>query len=114
MGSKVKGGLGKTARSSTQFNRKAGPSGHVCEACGGAIIVKDYLPVRRDGKMVHYHAACWVSGVPAGPSAKESHPEVRGPQVAGVPNIIKQGRGWGTKLGSRLQGWASLTNARAA
>ena len=44
---KSEGGLGKTARSSTVFDREAGnkPSGHTCAACSKPIVIREHLPV---------------------------------------------------------------------
>lgn len=58
-----KGGLGKTARSSTIFDREAGnkPSGHVCVSCTKPIIIREHLPVMQmpGRRMAHYHRACY-------------------------------------------------------
>jgi hypothetical protein len=60
---KNEGGLGKTARSSTVFDREAGnkPSGHTCSSCGKPIIIREHLPVMSmpGRKMMHYHRACY-------------------------------------------------------
>ena len=74
MAGKAKGGLGKTARSSTlareQAAAKERPSGHLCGLCGKAVLIKDHLPVMRipGRKMTHYHRACYEGQlvVPAG------------------------------------------------
>ena len=67
----VKGGLGKTARSSTVFDRSAGDklTPHVCAECKKPIIVRDHQPVMimPGRKMVHFHKACYVPIVPPGP-----------------------------------------------
>jgi hypothetical protein len=59
------GGLGKTARSSTVFDREAGNklSGHTCVACSKPIIIREHLPVMTmpGRKMVHYHRACYTT-----------------------------------------------------
>jgi hypothetical protein len=55
--------LGKTARSSTVFDREAGarPTGHLCVTCSKPIALRDHLPVMRmpGRKMLHYHRACY-------------------------------------------------------
>jgi hypothetical protein len=60
---KNEGGLGKTARSSTVFDREAGnrASGHTCIACAKPIVLREHLPVMTmpGRKMVHYHRACY-------------------------------------------------------
>jgi hypothetical protein len=57
------GGLGKTARSSTVFDREAGnrTSGHTCASCGKPIVIREHLPVMSmpGRKMVHYHRTCY-------------------------------------------------------
>jgi hypothetical protein len=56
-------GLGKTARSSTVFDREAGnrPTGHNCTACQRPITVREHLPVMAmpGRKMRHYHRNCY-------------------------------------------------------
>ncbi len=62
---KNEAGLGKTARSSTVFDREAGNrvTGHTCASCGKPVVVKDHLPVMvmPGRKMTHYHRACYAS-----------------------------------------------------
>jgi hypothetical protein len=62
---KSEGGLGKTARSSTVFDREAGNrfTPHSCASCSKPIIVRDHLPVMQmpGRKMMHYHRACYQS-----------------------------------------------------
>ena len=60
---KNEGGLGKTARSSTVFDREAGNrlTGHICASCSKPIVVREHLPVMQmpGRKMQHYHRACY-------------------------------------------------------
>ena len=60
---KNEAGLGKTARSSTVFDREAGnrATGHTCTTCGKPVAVKDHLPVMQmpGRKMMHFHRACY-------------------------------------------------------
>ena len=60
---KNEAGLGKTARSSTVFDREAGnrATGHTCNTCGKPVVVKDHLPVMQmpGRKMMHFHRACY-------------------------------------------------------
>jgi hypothetical protein len=62
-GRKNEGALGKTARSSTVFDREAGNklTGHTCSSCSKPIIVKEHLPVMQmpGRRMAHYHRACY-------------------------------------------------------
>jgi len=60
---KNEAGLGKTARSSTVFDREAGnkTTGHSCVSCSKPIIIREHLPVMQmpGRKMMHYHRACY-------------------------------------------------------
>ena len=62
-GRRGEGGLGKTARSSTVFDREAGnkPTGHTCASCSKPIVIREHLPVMQmpGRKMMHYHRACY-------------------------------------------------------
>ncbi|MGH2355970.1 MAG: hypothetical protein ACRDJN_30560 [Chloroflexota bacterium] len=62
-GRRSEGALGKTARSSTVFDREAGskPSGHTCAGCGKPIAIREHLPVMQmpGRRMQHYHRACY-------------------------------------------------------
>jgi hypothetical protein len=62
---KNEAGLGKTARSSTVFDREAGNrlTPHSCAECHKPIVLREHLPVMQmpGRKMLHYHRACYTA-----------------------------------------------------
>lgn len=111
MAGKVKGGLGKTARSSTMFNRKEGPSGHTCGKCTTAVKLKDLLVVRvlTTGQSLFYHNACYSELLEVKPGKGTSeHTEggqVKKKQTAWKPNVWVGRKGWQDKAAGHRAGY---------
>lgn len=109
MAGKVKGGLGKTARSSTIFNRKEALTGHSCENCAMPIKVKELLVVKvlTTGATLFYHNDCYKPISPPGKGTSE-HTEggaVKKKQTAWIPNCFVGRRGWQNKSAGHRGGY---------